>query len=177
MADARRLMEQELSDGQPAAGRRRGLVITSIVGIPIAIGVLVSLVLYSTRVTPPMPAPLPTPSATDTFVRDGQVLLLEPATSAPVAMLAGQTIRIVLNTGVGQTVSTLDPAVLEPVANPLCHLTSVCGVTGAASWTFLAVRPGTTHLHVIFGTGDCPQRSSCPLLLQLLIPFSVRPVA
>jgi hypothetical protein len=83
MADARRLMEQELSDGQPAAGRRRGLVITSIVGIPIAIGVLVSLVLYSTRVTPPMPAPLPTPSATDTFVRDGQVLLLEPATSAP----------------------------------------------------------------------------------------------
>jgi hypothetical protein len=36
MADAWRLIEQELSDGQPAAGRPRGLVITSIVAIPIA---------------------------------------------------------------------------------------------------------------------------------------------
>jgi hypothetical protein len=118
-------------------------------------------------------APLPSPSAMDAFVTDGQVLLVEPATSAPVSMLTGRKIEIVLNTGIGQTVSTLDPSVLEAVANPLCHLTPVCGVTGAGSWTFLARRSGTANLHVIFGTGNCPQRSSCPRLLQLLIPITV----
>jgi hypothetical protein len=165
------------SGGQPTTGRSRRLVITSIVGIPIVIGVLVSVVFYSTRVTPPVPAPLPSLSATDRLLRDGQVLLLEPATSAPISMLDGQEIEIVLNTGVGQKVSTLDPSVLEAVANPLCHLIAVCGVMGAGSWTFLARLPGTAHLHVIFGTGDCPQRASCPLVLQLLIPITVIPTA
>jgi hypothetical protein len=28
-------------------------------------------------------------------------------------------------------------------------------------------------VHVIFGTGDCPQRASCPRVLQLLIPIRV----
>lgn len=169
----------ELSDGQRLAGRPRRLVVTSIVGIPIVIGAF-SAVLYSTRAMPappPAPPPLPSPSATDTLVRDGQLLLLEPATLAPVAMLAGQKIEIVLNTGVGQTVSTLDPSGLEAVPNPACRVTPICGVTGAGSWTFLALRPGTTQLHVIFGTGNCPQRSSCPRLLQLLIPITVRPAA
>jgi hypothetical protein len=178
MADAGQIIDQELRGGQPLAGRSRRLVVTSIVGIPIVIGVLVSVVLYSTRAipaTPPVRAPLPSPSAMDTLVRDGQLLLLEPATLAPVSMLAGQRIEIVLNTGIGQTVSTLDPSGLEAVANPLCRLTPVCGVTGARSWTFLALRPGTTQLHVIFGTGNCSQRSSCPRLFQLLIPITVRP--
>jgi len=180
MADTGQIIEEELTGGQPLAGRLRRLVLTSIVGIPIVIGVLVSVALYATRATPAVPparAPLPSPSATDTLVRDGQLLLLEPATLAPVAMLAGQKIEIVLNTGVGQTVSTLDPSGLEAVANPACHLTPICGVTGAGSWTFLALRPGTTQLHVIFGTGNCPQRASCPRLLQLLIPITVGPAA
>lgn len=150
------------------------MVITSIVVIPIAIGALISIALYATRVTPPVPAPLPSPSATDAFVRDGQVLLLEPATSTPVSVLLGQEIEVVLNTGVGQTVSTLDPLVLASIANPPCHVTPVCGVKGAASWTFVGSRPGTSNLHVIFGTGDCPQRASCPRVLQLLIPVTVR---
>lgn len=162
-----------MSDGKPSARRRRTLVITIIVVIPIAIGVLVSTVLYSTRVTPPPAAPLPSPTAMDAFVRDGQVLLFEPATSAPVSMLTGQEIEIVLNTGVGQTVLTLDPSVLEPVANPLCHLTPICGVPGAGSWTFMALHSGTAQVHVTFGTGDCPQRASCPRVLQLLIPIRV----
>lgn len=170
-------VEQELSEGRSSAQRRGWLLITSIVVIPIAIGVLVSTVLYTTRAIPPSPAPLPSPSATDTFVRNGPVLLLEPATSAPVSVLANQEVEIVLNTGVGQTVSTLNPYVLDGVANPPCHLTAVCGVTGAKSWTFLAVRPGVTHLHVIFGTGDCPQRASCPRVLELFIPITVRPAA
>jgi hypothetical protein len=177
MSDAGPITEPELSGGQPPAGRSRRLVITTVVGIPIVIGVLVSVVFYSTRVTPSLPAPLPLPSAVDRFARDGQVLILEPATSAPVAILDGQEIEIVLNTGVGQKVSTLDPSVLEAVANPVCRLMAVCGVTGAAAWTFLARTPGTARLHVIFGTGDCPQRASCPLVLQLLIPITVRPVA
>ena len=177
MTDARPIIEQELSGGQRKTGRSRRLVIASIVGIPIVIGVVVSIVFYATRVTPSLPPPLPSPSAVDRFARDGQVLLLEPATSAPVSMLDGQEIEIVLTTGVGQKVSTLDPSVLEAVPNPLCHLMAVCGVTGAASWTFLARIPGTTRLHVIFGTGDCPQRASCPLVLQLLIPITVKPVA
>jgi hypothetical protein len=150
------------------------VVITGIVVIPIAIGALLSVVLYSTRVTPPAPAPLPSPSARDTFVRDGNVLLLEPATPAPVSVLTGEAIEIVLNTGVGQTVSTLDPLVLASAPNPPCHVTSVCGVKGAGSWTFVGRRPGTSNLHVIFGTGDCPQRASCPRVLQLLIPVTVR---
>jgi hypothetical protein len=162
-----------LSDGKPPARLRRTLVITIIVVIPIAIGVVVSTVLYSTRVTPPPAAPLPSPTAMDAFVPDGQVLLFEPATSAPVSMLTGQELEIVLNTGVGQTVSTLDPSVLEPVANPLCHLTLICGVPGAGSWTFTALHAGTAQVHVIFGTGDCPQRASCPRVLQLLIPIRV----
>lgn len=177
MADAWRTIERDLSDGQSTAERRRRLIIASVVAIPIAIGVLLSGVLYATRVTPPVPGPLPSPSATDTFVRNGQVLLLEPATSAPFSMLAGQEIEIVLQTGIGQRVSVLEPSVLESVANPQCHLVPICGVAGAGTWTFLAHNPGTTHLHVIFGTGTCPQRASCPLVLQLLIPITVNPAA
>jgi hypothetical protein len=175
MTDALPAVEPETGDGRTPTRRRRSLVITSIVVVPIAIGVLVSTVLYSTRVTPSLPvfAPLPSPSAMDAFITDGQVLIVEPATSAPVSVRAGQKIEIVLNTGIGQTVSTLDPSVLEAVANPLCHFTPVCGVTGAGSWTFLARHLGTADLHIIFGTGACPQRSSCPRLLQLLIPITV----
>jgi hypothetical protein len=88
-------------------------------------------------------------------------------------MLAGQEIEILLNTGVGQAVSTLDPSILESVANPVCHLTPICGVQGAGSWTFMALHSGTAIVHVIFGTGDCPQRASCPRALQLLIPIRV----
>src|ERR1700733_8862336 len=174
MAEHWQSLERALSDDQTSVARRRRLAVTSVVAIPIAIGVLVSIVLYSVRATPPVPPALPTPSAVDAFVRDGQVLLIEPATSAPVSVLPGQMIEVVLNTGVGQKVSALDPSVLESVANPPCHLTSVCGVKGAAAWTFLARRNGITQLHVIFGTGNCPQRASCPLVLQLLVPITVR---
>lgn len=177
MADPGQIIERELSDDQTSTVRRRRLAVTGVVAIPIAIGVLVSIVIYSARVTPFVPPALPTPSALDTFVRDGQVLLMEPATSARVSMLPGQKIEVVLNTGVGQKVSALDPSVLEAVANPPCHLKPICGVKGAAAWTFLATRLGTTQLHVIFGTGNCPQRASCPLVLQLLIPITVRVVA
>jgi hypothetical protein len=90
-------------------------------------------------------------------------------------MFAGQSIKVVLNTGIGQKVSALDPSVLRPIANPPCHLASICGVTSAASWTFMALHPGTTRLQVIFGTGDCPQRASCPLVLRLSIPITVIP--
>jgi hypothetical protein len=175
MADAWRTIERELDDTKPVARQRGRLVIAGVVAIPIAIGVLVSIVLYATRVTPPVPGPLPSPSVADTFALNGQVLLLEPATSAPVSMVAGQEIEVVLRTGVGQKVSALEPSVLQSVANPRCLLMPICGVTGAGLWTFLARSPGITHLHVIFGTGSCPQRASCPLVLQLLIPIIVKP--
>jgi hypothetical protein len=177
MADAWQTIERELSDGRPAARQRRGLVIASVISIPIAIGVLLSSVFYATRVMPPVPSPLPRLNVTDTFVRNGPVLLLEPATSAPFSMVAGQEIEIVLQTGVGQRVSVLEPSVLESVANPRCHLMPICGVAGAGAWTFLAHTPGTAQLHVIFGTGTCSQRASCPLVLQLLIPVTVIPIA
>jgi hypothetical protein len=174
VADRWQVIEQELSDDQTSAARRRRLAVTGVVAIPIAIGVLVSIVLYSVRVSPPLPPPLPTPSAVDTFVRDGQVLVMEPATTARVSVLPGEKIEVVLNTGVGQKVSALDPSVLEAVADPPCHVKLICGVKGATAWTFLARRQGTTQLHVIFGTGNCPQRASCPLVLQLLVPITVR---
>jgi hypothetical protein len=177
MAEVWQTMERELNDGRPAARRRHRLVIAGVIAIPIAFGVALSSLLYATRVTPPVPGPLPTPNVTDTFIRNGQVLLLEPATSAPFSMVAGQQIEVVLHTGVGQRVSVLEPSVLESVANPQCHLTPICGVAGAGAWTFLAHNPGTTHLHVIFGTGTCSQRASCPLVLQLLIPITVNPAA
>lgn len=177
MADVWQTIEQELSGDRPATRGRRRLAIARVIGIPIAIGVLLSSVLYATRVMPFVPGPLPTPNVTDTFVHNGQVLLLEPATSAPFSMVAGQEIEVVLQTGVGQRVSVLEPSVLESVANPRCHLVPICGVAGAGAWTFVAHHPGTTHLHVIFGTGTCPQRASCPLVLQLLIPITVNPAA
>jgi hypothetical protein len=175
MADVWQTIEREPSDDLPAARQRRGLVIAGVIAIPIAIGVLLSSVLYATRVTPLVPGPLPTPNVRDTFVRNGPVLLLEPETSAPFTMVAGQEIEIVLQTGVGQRVSVLEPSVLQSVANPQCHLVPICGIAGAGAWTFLAHDPGTTHLHVTFGTGTCPQRASCPLVLQLLIPITVNP--
>jgi hypothetical protein len=92
-------------------------------------------------------------------------------------MVAGQKIEIALVTGVGQRASVLESSVLESVANPQCYLKTICGVTGAGTWTFLAHKAGTAHLHVIFGTGTCPQRASCPLVLQLLIPITVNPAA
>ena len=177
MVDAWRTVEQELGGARPGARQRRRLAITGIVAIPIAIGALVSIALYATRVTPPVPGPLPSPSVADTFALNGQVLLLEPATSAPVSMVEGHELEIVLRTGVGQKVSALEPSVLESVANPQCLVMSICGATDAGLWTFLARSPGVTHLHVIFGTGSCPQRASCPLVLQLLIPIIVKPKA
>jgi len=111
MADVWQTIERELTDGRPAARQRRRLVIASVIAIPIVIGALLSSVLYATRVTPPVPGPLPTPNATDTFVRNGPVLLLEPATSAPFSMIAGQEIEVALQTGVGQRVSVLEPSV------------------------------------------------------------------
>ena len=175
MADVWQTNELELSGERSAVRQRRGLVIAGVIAIPIAIGVLLSSVLYATRVMPFVPGPLPTPNVTDTFVHNGRVLLLEPATSAPFSMVAGQEIEVVLQTGVGQRVSVLEPSVLESVANPRCQLVPICGVAGAGAWTFVAHTPGTTHLHVIFGTGTCPQRASCPLVLQLLIPITVSP--
>jgi hypothetical protein len=177
MADVWQTLDRESSDDRPAAPQRRRVMIAGVIAIPIVIGVLLSSVLYATRVTPPVPGPLPTPNVTDTFVRNGQVLLLEPATSTPFSMVAGQELEVVLRTGVGQRVSVLEPSVLQSVANPRCHLMLICGVAGAGAWTFLAHNPGTTHLHVVFGTGTCPQRASCPLVLQLLIPITVRPTA
>ena len=56
MADTGQIIEEALTGGQPLAGRPRRLVLTSIVGIPIVIGVLVSTVLYATRATPATPA-------------------------------------------------------------------------------------------------------------------------
>ncbi|MGA8635377.1 MAG: hypothetical protein WB805_11025, partial [Candidatus Dormiibacterota bacterium] len=96
MTDIWQTNERELSGDRPAARRRRRLAIASVIAIPIAIGVLLSSVLYATRVMPFVPGPLPTPNVTDTFVRNGEVLLLEPATSAPFSMVAGQEIEVVL---------------------------------------------------------------------------------
>jgi hypothetical protein len=62
----------------PLVGSAAELVHCKRRSIAIAIGVLVSFGLYSTRVTPSVPRPLPSPSATDAFVYDRQVLLLEP---------------------------------------------------------------------------------------------------
>ena len=144
MADVWQTNELELSGDRSAVRQRRGLVIAGVIAIPIAIGVLLSSVLYATRVMPFVPGPLPTPNVTDTFVHNGRVLLLEPATSAPFSMVAGQEIEVVLQTGVGQRVSVLEPSVLESVANPQCHLMPICGVAGAGrghSWHITPGRP------------------------------------
>jgi len=123
-----------------------------VVLVPVTLGAVATLALYATRAN--SPAPKATESrASDELVHDGSILIIQPRTTARVAIPVGQVIEIVLQTGAGQAVSANNPAILAAIATPPCHIFTLCGIPGVQTWAFRAAAPGTTALTITFGAG------------------------
>jgi hypothetical protein len=180
MADTTRRDDSPLSIDTPAA--LRWLVIGAAVLIPVTIGALATVVLYATRPSPPpasaMPATLPVAAAiSDTTIADGNLLVIEPATTNRIDVPVGQVVEIVLQAGPGQKVVSNTPTILMPVTpNPPCPIVTLCDAPGAASWTFEAAHTGVAYLTISFGRHCSPTTGLCDnLRFVLLKPFGVYP--
>lgn len=143
-----------------AAGRRRGPAVPLIALASLAaLGALVTVIVWRVQ---PMPgaAPHPSPSATpltDFETTDGDVLLVWPRTTTPLRLMVGQRVEILLEREPLQLVSPLDPGLLVKVDTFPCHIAILCG-PGESTWSFEARAPGSTTLHIVYGTG-CPPDS------------------
>ena len=150
-------------DPRPSLARR-WLLVCAVVLVPVTLGAVATLALYATRANPP--APKATESrASDELVHDGSILIIQPRTTARVAIPVGQVIEIVLQTGAGQAVSANNPAILAAIATPPCHIFTLCGIPGVQTWAFRAAEPGTTALTITFGvsiaTACKPTNGAC----------------
>ncbi len=162
-------------DGQPSA-RRRWFVVGAYVLIPITLGALATVVLYATRAPAPREAPTTTAAAaaSDTEITDGDILILQPATTNQVKIPLGQEFEIVLQTGPGQTVISDTPTILVPVAtNPPCHIFTICGIEGSQMWTFDAAHKGVGYLKISFGRHCSATTGACDSIHTVLL----KPVA
>jgi hypothetical protein len=181
MADTTRRDDAPLSiETRPPVAR--WLVVGAAVLVPVTIGALATVLLYATRpiahAAPSLPRLAPVAAATsDTTIADGELLVVEPATTNRIDVPVGQVIEIVLEAGPGQHVVSNTPAILMPVTpNPPCQIVTLCDAPGAASWTFDAARVGTAYLIISFGRHCSPTSGLCDnLRFVLLKPFGVYP--
>jgi hypothetical protein len=180
MADATRRDDPPLS--LETAVPLRWVVIGAAVLIPVTIGALATVVLYATRpspqAAPAMPLALPVAAAiSDTTIADGNLLVIEPATTNRIDVPVGQVVEIVLQAGPGQKVVSNTPVILMPVTpNPPCQIVTLCEAPGAASWTFEAAHTGVAYLTISFGRHCSPTTGLCDNLhFVLLKPFGVFP--
>jgi len=161
---------------------RRWMVVGSAVLIPVTLGALASVVLYTLRRVPPAAATAPAPAigvpaTSDTLIADGRLLVIQPATNDRVEIPLGQVVEIVLQSGPGQGVVSETPQILTQVTpNPLCQIVTLCDEPGATSWTFDAVRPGVAYLSISFGRHCVATTGACDSVhIVLLKPFAVDP--
>jgi hypothetical protein len=165
--------------GPPAA---RWLVVGAAVLVPFTVGALATMVLYATRpiayAAPAIPPVGPVAAAiSDTTIADGDLLVIQPATTNRIDVPVGQVVEIVVEAGPGQRVVSNTPAILMPVTpNPPCQIVTLCDAPGAASWTFEAAHVGTAYLIISFGRHCSPTTGLCDNLhFVLLKPFGVYP--
>ena len=180
MADTARRDDSPLSID--TAVPLRWVVIGASVLIPVIAGALATVVLYATRPTPRAAAAAPTTvpvaaAVADTTIIDGNLLVIEPATTNRIDVPVGQVVEIVLEAGPGQTVVSNTPAILTPMTpNPPCQIVWLCEAPGAASWAFEAAHTGVAYLTISFGRHCSPTSGLCDNLhFVLLKPFSVYP--
>jgi hypothetical protein len=166
-----------MTDDERPSARRRLFVVAAYVLIPITLGALATVVLYATRPPAPPAAPVSTavPAASDTEITDGNILILQPATTNQVKIPLGQEFEIVLQTGPGQTVVSDTPDILIPVTpNPPCHIFTLCGIYGSETWTFSAVHKGVGYLKISFGRHCSLTTGACDSIHTVLLkPFAV----
>lgn len=160
----------------------RWLVVGAAVLVPFTVGALATMVLYATRPTaqalPSFPTLAPVAAAiADTTIADGELLVIQPATTNRIDVPVGQVLEIVLEAGPGQGVVSNTPAILMPVTpNPPCQIVTLCDAPGAASWTFDAKHIGTAYLIISYGRHCSPTTGLCDnLRFVLLKPFGVYP--
>lgn len=155
------------------ASTRRWLLTTAAVLVPIALGALVTLVLYATR---PQPVLVRTPAVaavTDLQGRDGSVLVIQPRTTGQVRVPLGTSVEVVLLPGLGETIDSANAGILVKTDNPPCHLTTLCGFPGAEAWTFRTLHAGVGYLKIIFGFRTCDQDGACTVTPYVFKPISV----
>ncbi len=172
MANTSRHGSTLTGESRPAS-TRRWLLITAAVLIPIALGALVTLVLYVTRPQPVLVRAPAVAAVTDLQGRDGSVLVIQPRTTGQVRVPLGTSVEVVLLPGLGETIDSVNAGILVKTANPPCHLTALCGFPGAEVWTFRTLHAGVGYLKIIFGFRTCDQDGACTVTPYVFKPISV----
>ncbi len=157
---------------QPPPSRRWQLI-AALVLIPITVGALATLMLAVSQPRPAAARPTAV-AASDTEILDGSVFILQPRTSNLVKIPLGRVLEIVLPFGLGQDVTSEDPAVLVATTNPPCHAAMVCGLATAHIWSFRATHTGLAHLKIVLGVYVCGP-VLCTITPVVLKPISVSP--
>jgi hypothetical protein len=171
MASSPRSDEALSARAQPIAARRWLLVAMAVI-VPIVLGALATVVLYATRAKPVVARP-EVIHASDVKGLDGSVLVLQPQTTAQVKIALGSTIEVVLHSYVGETVVSEDPLTLNPVPNPPCDLTALCGFPGAQRYSFQAIQGGVGYLEIVFGIHVCLTNGECTTTAFVYKPIAV----
>lgn len=163
--------DEALSPAAGAVATRRWLLVVAAVLAPIALGALITVVLYATRAQPVVARPA-SEQAGDIEQHDGSLLILQPKTTEQVRVPLGTSVEIVLLPGLGETVESANPDILTATANPPCHIKATCGFPGAQAWTFRAIHAGVGYLKIIFGFRVC-QQDGCTTTPYVFKPIAV----
>lgn len=172
MARASRDDSTLTAESRPAS-TLRWLLITAAVLVPIALGALITVVLYVTRPQPVVTRAPAVSAVSDLQGRDGSVLVIEPRTTGQVRVALGTSVEVVLLPGPGETVNSATAAILMKTANPPCHLKELCGFPGAEVWTFRTLHAGVGYLKIIFGFRICDQDGACTVTPYVFKPIAV----
>jgi hypothetical protein len=159
-------------DSRPPS-TRRWLLITAAVVVPVALGALITVVLYVTRPHPVLVRAPAVVAVSDLQGRDGSVLVIQPRTTGPVRVPLGTSVEVVLLPGLGESVDSVNAGILVKTANPPCHLKAICGFPGAEVWTFRTLNAGVGYLKIIFGFRTCDQDGACTVTPYVFKPIAV----
>jgi hypothetical protein len=165
--------DEALSADGAAIAKRRWLLVGAALLAPIAIGAVITVVLYVTRAQPVVTQAPAAVATTDIKGHDGAVLVIQPKTTEQVRIPLGTAVEVVLLPGVGETVESANPDILTATANPPCHLTAICGFSGAHVWTFRAIHAGVGYLKIIFGFRVCQEDGACTITPYVFKPIAV----
>ena len=167
--------DQTLSAGERQTSRRRWLLIIAAVLVPVALGALMTVVLYAVRPKPAVTRAGPAEVAVvgDLKGREGSVLVVQPRTTDQIRVSLGTTVEVVLLPGLGETVESASAGILTATTDPPCHLTAICGFPGAQAWAFRAVHAGLGYLKITFGFRVCQEDGACTYTPHVFKPIAV----
>jgi hypothetical protein len=155
------------------ASTRRWLLITAAVLVPVALGALITVLVYATRPQPVLIRAPAVVAVSDLQGRDGSVLVIQPRTTGQVRVPLGTSVEVVLLPGLGESIDSANAGILVKTVNPPCHLKALCGFPGAEVWTFRTLHPGLGYLKIIFGFRICDQDGACTVTPYVFKPIAV----